>query len=239
MGSAALVRAGGLFSILVTSSLIVGLVLVGTSGVVEFGDNADTWLLSVGENRVRFVSGAWFFPVASLLAMPAAIGFYHALREAGTVLWIGLAAWFVGLLFIIAADLTEISMAYELAPSYVEAGIDSKPALAAVASTLELRNDLARLLGNWLFLGVGLGIFAGASLRVRIVPKQLGWLGMAAGLLGGWVALFGPLSGAVGTAVLIGYVCFMAWMVLMGLALLWPGNPVLPLAGRDSDAAAA
>ena len=236
MSSATLLRAGGLCSILVTLSLIVGLVLVGLSGVVEFGGNADTWLLSVGENRPGFVSGAWFFPAASLLSMVVAISLYQVLRDAGAVLWIGLAAWFVGLLFIIAADLTEISMAYELAPSYVDAGIDTKPALAIMASTLELRNDLARLIGNWLFLGIGLGMFSVATLRASILPTQLGWLGVAAALLGGWLALFGPLSSAIGAVVLVGYICFMAWMLLMGIALLWPSNPLLPMAEVDTVA---
>ena len=139
MGNKIIVRVGGLCAILVAVSIIVAIIIRGAAdvpGLKALTDDAEQWLLDVNANRTASLSYMWFLLLGSVLLIPTALGFYQALRVAGALLWIAVAAMFTGALLFIVSNMTLIGMAYELVPGYVEASETTKPALVAMASTL-------------------------------------------------------------------------------------------------------
>ena len=174
----------------------------------------------MNQDRTAFLTFQWLFLLASVLLIPAALGFYRALYQAGTTLWIAVAALFTGALLLMAASMTLIGIAYELVPAYVAAGESTRSALAAMASTLAVTALVAIRTGYSLSLGIGVGLFAMASLRMSVLPRWIGWLGLAAALLGGLLRALAPVSEVFGNIGFLGFLAFLVWMVVMGVALL-------------------
>ena len=99
MGNMSLVKVGRVCAILVAVSFIVAIIIRGVADVPGFKnltDDAEQWLLAVNANRAAFLSYMWFLLLGSVLLIPAALGFYQALRVAGALLWIAVAAMFTG-----------------------------------------------------------------------------------------------------------------------------------------------
>ena len=223
MEKVSLVKVGGVCAILAVVSFIAAIVVQTVTGDIGPGDlarNPRQALLDVDRDRTSFLIFEWFFLLASVLLIPAALGFYQALYQAGATLWIAVAAVFTGALLLIAASVTLIGIAYELVPDYVEAGESTKPALAAMASTLGITALVAIRVGYLLSLGIGVGLFAIASLGTSVLPKWIGWLGLAAALLGGLLRALAPVSDVFGNIGFLGFLAFLVWMMVMGVALL-------------------
>jgi len=229
MERVSLVKVAGVCAILAAVSIIVGGIVRGVAGVPGIRDlviDGEQWLLDVGNNRTAFLTAMWFFLLGSVLLTPAALGFYQALRQAGSLLWIAVAAIFTGALLFIGAFMTPIGVAYELAPHYVEASDASKPALALMASTLGGTAHVALSVAYLLSLGIGVGLFALAILRTSVVPKWVGWLGLVVALIGAWPQAFRPVSPVFSFIGFLGLLAFLVWMVVMGVALLRLREPV-------------
>ena len=223
MEKVSLVKVGGVCAILAVVSFIAAIVVQTVTGDIGPGDlarNPRQSLLDVDQARTAFLTFQWFFLLASVLLIPAALGFYRALYQAGATLWIAVAAVFTGALLLIAASVTLIGIAYELVPDYVEAAESTRPALAAMASTLAITALVAIRVGYLLSLGIGVGLFAMASLRMSVLPKWIGWLGLAAALLGGLLRALDPVSDVFGNIGFLGFLAFLVWMLVMGVALL-------------------
>ncbi len=198
-------------------------------GSKDLTDDAEQWLLHVNANRTAFLSYMWFLLLGSVLLIPAALGFYQALRATGALLWLAVAAMFTGALLYIASNMTLIGMAYELVPGYVEASKTTRPALAAMASTLGATSRVALTVAGFPFLGVGLALFSLAVLRTSVVPRWVGWLGLAAALLMGWPQPLRDVSAMLFSTVgALGLLAFLVWMAAMGVALLRLKESVAP-----------
>ena len=218
-----LVKVGSVCAILVTVSLIVAIIIRGVAdlpGLKDLTDDAEQWLLDVNANRTAFLSYMWFLLLGSVLLIPAALGFYQALRVAGALLWIAVAAMFTGALLYIASNMTLIGMAYELVPGYVEASETIRPALAAMASTVGATSRVALTVASFPFLGIGLALFALAILRTSVVPRWVGWLGLVPALLRGWPQPLRDVSEVFTSVGALGLLAFLVWLVVMGVVML-------------------
>ena len=223
MGNIRLVRVGGVCAILVAVSVIVAIIIRGVAdlpGLKDLTDETEQWLLVVNANRTAFLSYMWFLLLGSVLLIPAALGFYQALRVAGALLWIAVAAMFTGALLYIASNMTLIGMAYELVPGYVEASETIRPALAAMASTVGATSRVALTVASFPFLGIGLALFALAILRTSVVPRWVGWLGLVAALLRGWPQPLRDVSEVFTSVGALGLLAFLVWLVVMGVVML-------------------
>ena len=89
-----------------------------------------------------------------------------------------------------------------------------------MGNTLHVTGVLSVVVGNVLSFGIGVALFALATLRTSAIPKWMGWLGLLVAVLGGWLGLLAPVSGVFQIVSTIGSVAFSVWMVLMGIALL-------------------
>jgi hypothetical protein len=73
-------------------------------------------------------------------------------------------------------------------------------------------------------------LYAWASLRTRVVPRWIGWLGLFTAVFAGWLGLFAPAPSVIDGLTFFGFVGFFAWMAAMGIALLRRGATAQELA---------
>ena len=105
---------------------------------------------------------------------------------------------------------------------YVETAANSATgaSLEVVADTMDTIGILADLVANVLIIGIGVLLFSVAVIRTSIIPKWIGWLGVLAAVVGGWLSLLGPAFSVIEAISLIGFFLFLVWMVSMGISLL-------------------
>ena len=79
------------------------------------------------------------------------------------------------------------------------------------------------LAGDFVLWGVVIPLYSVAILTTRVVPRWIGWLGLAVGLFGGWVGVFGSLSPILEGVGAFGFIGFFVFMLAMGVAMLRSG----------------
>ena len=198
MGNISLVRVGGVCAVLAVVS--------GTMGRIAFGNE---WLQSRGVDTL--IPGHWFDTLAVVLIMPAALGFYRALRQAGRLPLIAVVATLTGGIFLVFHGFINLGIAYELVP-----GTDA----------LSQTDRLATYVGGVLVFFIGVPLFSFAILRTSVVPKWIGWLGVIAAL-GFYLQALLPLVFSMATPWFLSWV-FLVWLVAMGVVLLRLKEPVPP-----------
>ena len=181
-------------------------VVSGIMGRISFGNE---WLASRGLDTL--IIGHWFDALALVLIMPAALGFFQALRQAGPLLWIAVVAFLTGVIFVLAHEFIRLGISYELVPN-----------------TLGQTGWLAAGVGSVLIVGVGVPLFSFAILRTSVLPKWIGWLGMIVVVAN--VALAMVLLGvfeSISTPWFLTRV-FLVWLAAMGVVLLRLKEPAAP-----------
>ena len=229
MKNISLVKVGGVCAILVAVSLIA----MSVSGAwIESFEDAEQSLLAKADNPMPYVTQRWFYFLSFVLAMPAALGFYQILREAGALLWIAVVAVVAGGFIAMVDSLIILGVWYQLAPDYAEASAATRPALLVMDRTLMQIAGLGHLVEWALAAGIGVGLFAVAILQTAVLPKWIGWLGLTVvALVGGWLHLLTPVSDALGVIHDIKLSSFTLWMLVMGVALLRLREPVKTATG--------
>ena len=223
MTNVSVVKVGGVCAILTTVSFIVAGILGGVSGeqtLIPVVDEVVDWLVVVNGGRAAFLASGWVILLVPVLAIAAVLGLYYALRQAGHLLWIAVVASVSGALLVQVSHIIPLAMAWELAPGYVAASDATKPALEVIARTLAMSSQLMNTVGDTLFLGVGILLFAISILRTSVLPKWTGWLGLVPAVLWGWLGLLNPISDVIEGIGTIGFLAFFLWMVAIGVTML-------------------
>ncbi len=200
MGTISLVRVGGVCAILAVVS--------STMGRIVFGN---AWLTSRGVDTL--ITGHWFDTLGLLLLIPAALGFHHALRQAGPMLLIAVVAFLTGVIVLLFREFILLGIAYELVPGITDA--------------LRQTGWLVMVVVYVLFFFIGVLLLSIAILRTSVMPKWIGWLGLivvavnlvlvtiTSGVFENirppWLLATGTLSG---------------WLLAMGVVLLRLKEPV-------------
>ena len=218
MATISLVRVGGVCAILAVVSITMARIVFGNA-----------WLTSRGVET--FIIGHWFYVLALLLAMAAALGFYQALHKAGAVLWIAVVAILTGFIFLLFYEFIRLGIGYELAPAIADASTATRPALEVMANTLRQTGRLAVDVGYVLIFGIGVLLFSFAILRTSVVPKWIGRLGLI-------VVVANVAEAAISSGVFpitksytvwtVAAVTSQLWLVAMGVVLLRLKEPVAP-----------
>jgi len=205
MGTISLVRVGGVCAVLAAVS--------GTMGRISFGN---AWLASRGVDTL--ITGHWFDALAGVLLIPAALGFYRALRQAGPLLLIAVVAFLTGGIFLLAREFILLGILYELVPGIPDALRQTSWLAGAV------------LVVVWvLIFGIGVLLISFAILRTSVVPKWIGWLGLIVVVLN--VALVMVLLGVfenIRPPWLLAMGSYLGWLLAMGVGLLRLKEPVAP-----------
>ena len=199
MGNISLVRVGGVCAILAVVS--------GTIARIVFGNE---WLKSRGVDTL--IAGHWFDSLSGLLLMVAALGFYRALRQAGSLPLIAVVATLTGGIVLLLRGFILLGIAYELVPGITDALRQTGWLVAGVGAVL-------------VFI-IGVLLFSFAILRTSVVPKWIGWLGVIAALGFCLMALL-PLVFSMATPWFLGSI-YLVWLVAMGVVLLRLKEPVAP-----------
>lgn len=197
---------------------------MGSSGVEslipETGESGLEWVQNVNAASGLFFVGAWLIILMGFLGIVAFVGFYDALREAGTVMVLAPILGTVGLTLVTVSHLIPISMAYELVPAYTGADPAGQATLTATLDTFTATALVANSAGNFLGWGVAVPMFAAAILTTQALPRWIGWLGLIVGVLAGWLGLLSPVSEVIEGIAGIGFLGFFVFMLSMGVALL-------------------
>jgi hypothetical protein len=203
---------------------LLGGAAMASSGVAvlipETGRDGVEWIANVDAAGRPFFAGAWLLILMGFLALVALVGFYDALREAGPVMILAPVLAVVALTLVTVSHLIPIAMAYQLVPAYTDADPAGQAALAATADTLAATALVTNAAGNFLGWGVVTPLYAVAILTTRALPRWIGWLGLAVGLLAGWLGLFSPASEVIAGISSLGFIGFFVFMLSMGVALL-------------------
>jgi hypothetical protein len=219
-----LTTVGAVCAVLMVVCFVLGIVLMAASGVQtlipETGQGALDWIADVDGASGTFFVGAWLTIVGGLLIAVAFVGFYDALRSAGTVLVLAPIVGAVGLTLVTISHLIPIGMAYELVPGYTDADAATRSSLAVTTDTLAILSLVLNYTGDFLVWGVAVPLFAVAILKTSLLPRWIGWLGIVVAVFGGWLGLLGPASSVLEGISVLGFLGFFVFMASMGIALL-------------------
>ena len=208
------VKVGGAFAILAGVSL-AAMRITGLFGIEKF-DTIGQRLLHIADHQAVYLTQQSFMMLTFLLVVPAALGLYWALRQAGSVPMVATLAIMAGALLGVDGALRVMRFQEVLAPAYVEAD-------AATRLTLEVMYETVTAGAShqveWALLsGIGVGLFSVAIIRTALLPKWIAWLGLFVALAG-WLHL---LTVVWDTWVLheIKFDSFNLWILALGVTLL-------------------
>ena len=224
--SVGLVAVGGVSAILVALSL-AAMRITGLFGIERF-DSTEQRLLYIADNQAVYLTQQSFMMLTFLLAVPAALGLYRALRPAESTAVIALAAAVAGALIGVGGALLNMSLWARLAHAYAEAQAATRPILEVTYETLIGVGPSHQL--TWALLsGIGVGLFSVAILRTALLPKWVAWLGLFVALAG-WLHLLTVVWGVWGAWVFheTNFTLFNVWMLVVGVALLRLREPASP-----------
>jgi Domain of unknown function (DUF4386) len=216
-------RMAGVFSIL---AIVVNFVAFGIGAsrglsppnTVNFGSSDD--LVNLALNYDAHILPLALGLLSPFLAIPVALGWFHVLKDARGYASFGLAMFFVGMTLVVILDVLELVLVVALAPAYASADAASQSALLGFGATLGLTRDVLGYVGHFFSFGLAQIAFGLAILRVRAVPRWLGWLSFVPGIILGWLATMLDLSGASGPVVPLGVLSFVIWNLGMAVVLL-------------------
>lgn len=215
---------GAVCAILTTASFVAGIVLLGSSGGPDLipltGADGLDWIADVDGASDGFFAGAWLIILTTVVGIVALVGFYDALKEAGAVMILAPIVGVVGLTLVTISHLVPIALAYEFVPGYVEADEAAKASLVVTFDTLASLSSILNYVGNALGWGVAVPLYALAVLRTSVVPRWIGWLGLAVAALAGWLGLLAPASSVIEGITILGFLAFFVFMLSMGIAIL-------------------
>ena len=196
----------------------MALILAAAIDVLDAEDAAEL-LPIMEEDQAIAGTVSWLFVLAPILVAVAGLGFFHALRQAGPLMWIALVTFGGGGFLIVYRGSIFVAMTYELAPAYVAASGGTESTLAIVGDTLLMFAYTADFIGAALIAGIGLPLFCFAILRTKIASKWVAWLGFLGAVVGGWLTFLIPVSEVFEGISIIGGLAFLVWMIVMGVVL--------------------
>jgi uncharacterized protein DUF4386 len=188
--------------------------------IPEPGQDALDWIVDVDDAGGLFLAGAWLVIFGGLLGLVALVSFYEVFRAAGSLMILAPILGAIGLTLVTISHLIPIAMAYELVPDYLDADAATKSSLATTTDTLAVLSLVVNYTGNVLGWGIVVPMYAIATLRTRVLPRWIGWLGLVVAFFAGWLGLLGPASAVIEGVTFIGFVGFFVWIASMGVALL-------------------
>ena len=224
MRDLSLARVGSVCALATAVGFVLGIALMGASGVATLipkaGEQTLTWISDVQDGGDVFSFGAWLVIFAGLLGLVAFIGFYDTLRDAGPIMILAPVAATVGWTLVTISQVIPVAMASQLAPGYSNATGATRDALAVTADTLATANVLTNYFGEALLWAVAVPLYALAILKTAALPRWIAWLGFLVAAFGGWLGLLAPLWHVADVLNWIAVPAFQLFMASIGIAVL-------------------
>src|SRR3954452_22054944 len=143
----------GASAILAVACFVLGIVLMASSGVqVLIPDSGDevVWMADAHDGGELVVAGAWIAVAAGLVGIVALVGLYDVLKSAGPYLIFAPALTIAGLTLVTISHFVPITIAQEVAPTFVNGGPAIKPSALVDARTLTSVAHVANYFGDML-----------------------------------------------------------------------------------------
>ena len=225
MERVSLLKVGGASAILYSILIVVIVALFAATDLLE-AETASEVLPAMEEDQVIVSLAGWLIVLAAVVLAIAGMALYEALQHAGSLMRLALLAFVGGALLALIRNVLWLALVYELAPAYADATGEARSTLEAVGDTWLMFGFLVGdVMGGVLAGGVGVLLFSLGILRSRVAAPWVGWLGVAAAILGGWFTLLGPVSEVFELINFVGLVAFIAWMVTIGVVLWRASEP--------------
>ena len=208
----------------VCSIVAVGFFVVSIVGVEATRKELDPYLRNV-QNNILYAISIWALFFVMLLLIPTFLGFYQALSEGGSILWVALAVSLTGVTIALASIPIYQGIMHQLASDYAEADSSIRPALEVVARTLLVTAERTGFLGIGVFsLGIGVVLFSIGIVNTSVIAHWMGWIGVVAGGLLAIVFLLYIFGLKVPKMIRApGLMIILLWMVVMGVFLVQLG----------------
>jgi hypothetical protein len=225
MNDAPLLRIAAVFAFLSPLTIFAGIpfavTLAGAGGPapIDFGDGAVLARLAVlGSAPARVDSFALLGPI---FALPATMGWYVLLRPTGRLAALGVALWYVGMVFIIAQDALQLALVSTLPAAYSAADIVTRVAIEAFGGGLAYAIEVLAFSGH-LPNGFGIIVLSLLMFRCTAIPKWLAGLGLVSAViaLGSGVLAFAiPEVPLLGIGMPIGIFMVLFWGMGLGVVM--------------------
>lgn len=200
-----------------------GILLSASSGqdlIPQTGADGLEWIADVNDAGDLFFVGAWLIVLVTIVGSIALVGFYDVLKDAGSVLVLAPILGVTGLVMVTISHLIPVALAYEFVPGYVAADAALQGSLAVTFDTFANLALVLNYTGNALGWAIALPLYAVAILETGAVPRWLGWLGLGAAAIAGWLGLLSPASSVIEGITVIGFLAFFVFLIGMGIAIL-------------------
>jgi hypothetical protein len=215
---------GAICAILTPLCFFAGGILLGASSgqdlIPQTGADGLEWIADVNDAGDLFFVGAWLIVLVTIVGSIALVGFYDLLKDAGSVLVLAPILGVTGLVMVTISHLIPVALAYEFVPGYVAADAALQGSLAVTFDTFANLALVLNYTGNALGWAIALPLYAVAILETGAVPRWLGWLGLGAAAIAGWLGLLSPASSVIEGITVIGFLAFFVFLIGMGIAIL-------------------
>jgi len=235
MNDRVITRIAGLSALLATVAQFaaIGVALyhgIVPGGPIDFGDAAQ--VTAANANHAATVLGLSLATLAPSLLLPLGLGLYVVLKPAKAYALFGLVMYYVGMTIALVHEVFRVVLFARLPPAYVAASEVSKPTILVLGDVLSHAEAVFDLIGFIVLLGLSLSAFAIAILRLRVVPRWLGWVLLIPAVGVGLICFPLAFVGVAAAEILIlpGMLVFTVWSIAIGLVLIrWKPEIELPV----------
>ncbi len=162
-------------------------------GILGIEDSSRAFqILWEGRNATYFYG--WGGCIGALLVIPYILAYQYAFRRLGPWFWLATATTVIGsILTAVGFMAGSLALNYSLVPIGLDASPDQVDMLFAATQVAGELIEVTWFVGSFLAYGVGIGLFAYATLRLAPVAKWISIVGIIAGLSGlAWLSFFFP-----------------------------------------------
>ncbi|MGH8310054.1 MAG: DUF4386 family protein, partial [Steroidobacteraceae bacterium] len=226
MNDASTLRIAAIFFFLSALAIFAGVPFaaglggVGGPGPIDFGDGER--LLRLAELGAAPVRVDLFALLGPLFVLPAGMGLYALLRSTSRLAQLGVAMWYVGMLFIVIQEALQLAFVSTLPGAYAAADPATRAALEAVGGSLGYAIEVLAISGH-LPYDLGSILLSLLMWRCPAVPKWIAGLGLAAATLAsasGVLSLAFPEVAWLSIGRPIGIFALIGWGVALGVVML-------------------
>lgn len=217
-----LVKYGGIAGVITAQCLIVTVVANASASLPTFKfENAETFLRQLYEARAIMAAYGWTGLLGIAFMIPFTLGLYEVLRTQGTIVMVGVAAMFGGMLAMGLSYVLTLVGTLDLATHFVGGAEGTRATTIILSSALWKANGIVQFAGGLSSFGVATLIFSILSLRTNEIPVWIGRMGIgAASLSVFWMGLLLPNSTMFVPFISINILANVIWMIALGLVMM-------------------
>ncbi len=181
MNNAAVIKAGGVCTLLGVSAGLAGAVVGAVHGLggqeIPVGTSAD--FLPLVQKQSAYLAREWLFLAYAVFVVGEGVGLYYLTRAARSIALWGLVAFSTGIFIGIVQDAAAVAFVHQFATDYGTADAATRLALEPLGRTIVAIISVQQAVANVL-LGVGVALYSISILRTGVAWRGFGLVGIMA-----------------------------------------------------------